>query len=35
MWKMKMTPGVLNLNFLSFYVAKYQKQGQFWNPHNE
>ena len=27
-----MTPGVFNLNYLSFYLAKCQKQGQFWNP---
>ena len=30
-----MTPGVLNLNYLSFYLAKIQKQGQFWNPQNK
>ena len=27
-----MTPDVFNLNYLSFYLAKCQKQGQFWNP---
>ena len=32
MWKLKMTPGVFNLIYLSFYLAKCQKQGQFWNP---
>ena len=30
-----MTPGVLNLNYLSFYLAKIQKQVQFWNPQNK
>ena len=30
-----MTPSVFNLNYLSFYLAKYQKQGQFWNPQNK
>ena len=29
-----MTPGVFNLNYLSFYLAKYQKEGQFWNSQN-
>ena len=24
-WKKKMTPGVFDLNFLSFYLAKFQK----------
>ena len=27
-----MTPGVFNLNYLRFHLAKY---GQFWNPHNK
>ena len=30
-----MTPGVLNLNYLSFYLAKIQNKGQFWNPQNK
>ena len=30
-----MTPGVFDLNFLSFYLAKIENQGQFWNPQNE
>ena len=31
---MKMTPGVFKPQYLSFYLAKYQNQGQFWNPQN-
>ena len=34
MWKLKMTPGVFIPHYLSFYLAKYQNQGQFWNPQN-
>ena len=30
-----MTLGVLNLNFLSFYLVKYQKKEQFLNPQNK
>ena len=30
-----MTPCVFNLNYLRFYLAKYQKQGQFWNAQNK
>ena len=29
-----MTPGVFNLKYLSFYLAKYQKKRQFWNSQN-
>ena len=34
MWKMKMPPGAFKPQYLSFYLAKYQNQGQFWNPEN-
>ena len=27
-----MNPTVFNVNFLSFYLTKYQKKGQFWSP---
>ena len=30
-----MTPGVLYPQYLSFYLAKIENQGQFWNPQNE
>ena len=30
-----MTPAVFNLKYLSFYLAKYQKKGQFWNAQNK
>ena len=32
---MKMTPGVFKSQYLSFYLAKYQNQGQFWNPQDQ
>ena len=35
MWKMKMTPGAFKPQYLSFYLAKYQNQGQFWNPQKQ
>ena len=34
MWKLKMTPGVVKPQYLSFYLTKIQNQGQFWNPQN-
>ena len=34
MWKMKMTPGMVKPQYLSFYLTKIQNQGQFWNPQN-
>ena len=30
-----MTPGVLYPQYLSFYLAKIENQGQFWNPQDE
>ena len=30
-----MTPGVFYPQYLSFYLAKIENQGQFWNPQNE
>ena len=30
-----MTPGVINLNYLSLYLAKIENQGQFRNPQNK
>ena len=30
-----MTPGVFNINYLNFYLAKYQNYGQFSNPQNK
>ena len=35
MWKLKVIPGVFNFNYDSFYLAKYQKWGQFQNCHNK
>ena len=35
MWKMKMTPGMVKPQYLSFYLTKIVNQGQFWNPRNE
>ena len=35
MWKLKMTPGVVKPQYLSFYSTKIQNQGQFWNPQNQ
>ena len=35
MWKMKMTPGLVKPQYLSFYLTKIQNQGQFWNPQNQ
>ena len=35
MWKMKMTPGVIEPQYLSFYSTKIQNQGQFWNPQKQ
>ena len=35
MWNLKMTPGVVKPQYLSFYLTKIQNQGQFWNPQNE
>ena len=34
MWKRKRTPSVVQPQYLSFYLAKIQNQGQFWNPQN-
>ena len=31
---LKKTPGIFNLNYLSLYLAKKQKQGQFWIAEN-
>ena len=31
MWKLKMTPGMVKPQYLSFYLTKIQNQGQFWN----
>ena len=30
-----MSPGVSDINFLSFLLDEIQKKGQFWNPQNE
>ena len=35
MWKLKITPGVVKPQYLSFYLTKIQNQGQFWNPQNQ
>ena len=35
MQKLEMTPGVLYPQYLSFYLAKIENQGQFWNPQDE
>ena len=35
MWKLKITPAVFKHQYLSFYLAKMQNQGQFWNPQNQ
>ena len=32
---MKMTPSAFHLNFLGFYLVKYQKKEQFLNPQNK
>ena len=33
--KLEMTPGVFYTQYLCFYMAKIENQGQFWNPQDE
>ena len=33
--KLEMTPGVFWPQYLSFYMAKIENQGQFWNPQDQ
>ena len=35
MSKLKMTPGLFQPQYLSFYLDKIQYQGQFWNPQDK
>ena len=33
--KLEITPGVFYTQYLCFYVAKNENQGQFWNPQDK